>query len=70
MKKLLAVFCLFTLTSYVSPATYVYLCDSTGGKKYHFTESCRGLNACTHRIIKVTLEEAKSKGKSICGWED
>jgi hypothetical protein len=70
MKKLLALACLVTLTSFHLPTTYVYLCDSEGGKKYHFTESCRGLSNCKHRIVKVTLEEAKGLGKGLCGWED
>jgi hypothetical protein len=70
MNKFLAIACLFFLTSFVSPTTYVYLCDSAGGKKYHFTESCRGLGNCKHRIVKVTLSEAKELGKSLCGWEE
>ncbi len=44
-------------------------CDSSGGKKYHYSKSCRGLSNCQHEIIKVTLEEAKKRGKTLCGWE-
>jgi len=65
MRKLIAIAGLFILTSFDSSTTYVYLCDSQVGKKYHYAESCRGLNACTHKIIKVTLEEAKEKEHSI-----
>jgi len=51
--------------------TKVYICDSSGGKKCHYTKDCRGLNACKHEIKKVTLEEAMKKGKKeLCGWED
>lgn len=64
----------FTLTSFstqteYAPETSVYLCDSSGGKKYHHNKSCRGLSNCQHEIIKVTLEEAKKRGKTLCGWE-
>ncbi len=54
----------------IAPQTSVYLCDSTGGKKYHYSKTCRGLSNCQHEIIKVTLEEAKKRGKTLCGWED
>lgn len=64
----------FTLTSFSTPTenapeTSVYLCNSSGGKKYHYSKSCRGLSNCQHEIIKVTLEEAKKRGKTLCGWE-
>ncbi|RYD69493.1 MAG: hypothetical protein EOP55_23870 [Sphingobacteriales bacterium] len=47
----------------------VYLCDSEGGKKYHFEKTCRGLSNCQHKIIETTLDKAKSQGKTRCGWE-
>lgn len=64
-----------TLTSFsnqtkISPQTSVYICDSSGGKKYHYEKGCRGLSNCQHEIIKVSLEDAKKRGKSLCGWED
>lgn len=62
---------LFTLLGPVklTDTTMVYLCNSSTGKKYHLKENCRGLSNCQHRIIKVTLEEAKKRGKTLCGWE-
>ena len=48
----------------------VYICNSKSSKKYHFKETCRGLNACKHEIIKISLKEAQEKGLEICGWED
>lgn len=48
----------------------VYLCDSPGGKKYHYNKSCRGLSNCKHEIIKVTLKKAQTLGKTLCGYED
>ncbi|SMC42449.1 hypothetical protein SAMN06296427_102123 [Moheibacter sediminis] len=52
-----------------APQTSVYLCDSSGGKKYHYSKGCRGLSNCQHEIIKVSLEDAKKRGKTLCGWE-
>ncbi len=48
----------------------VYLCDSNGGKKYHYTKNCRGLSNCDHEIIKVNLKKAQDLGKELCGWEN
>ncbi|HLV24212.1 MAG TPA: hypothetical protein VKY36_05490 [Moheibacter sp.] len=64
------IFSSFTEEKTFSPQTSVYLCDSSGGKKYHFRENCRGLSNCQHKIIKVSLEEARKRGKTLCGWED
>ena len=51
--------------------TFVYICDSSSAKKYHYTKTCRGLNACKHDIEKVTLTDAKQKyNRTLCGWED
>lgn len=65
---------LLLLSNVVSPFVVlvddVYVCDSEGGKKYHYTKNCRGLSNCEHTIIKVTLSEAKERGKTLCGWED
>ncbi|MGV4413826.1 DUF6804 family protein [Chryseobacterium sp. T1] len=47
----------------------VYLCDSSGGKKYHYTSRCRGLSNCQHKIVKVAIKKAKGMGKTLCGWE-
>jgi hypothetical protein len=70
MKKLLLLFLLITLTSFNKVDDKVFICGSTGASKYHYSESCRGLNACKHQIVKVTLNEAKNLGLTLCGWED
>lgn len=77
MKYLLGLFLAYSLSftsapkRVESPNTQVYICDSSGATKYHYTKSCRGLNACKHQIIKVSLTEAIKKGKkTLCGWED
>lgn len=77
MKQLIVLICLsFALSTYSSSLisdisyTNVYICNSQNGKKYHFTKSCRGLNACKSAIKKMTITEAKEIGKTLCGWED
>lgn len=47
----------------------VYICDSSNAYRYHLTRNCRGLNNCSHRIISITLEEAKKENKTLCKWE-
>jgi len=69
MKKLFLLSTLVLLTSF-SADPDVYLCNTKGGKKYHFDKDCQGLSNCKGEIIKVTLKEAKEKGKTICGYED
>jgi hypothetical protein len=50
--------------------TYVYICNSNGAYAYHSSKTCRGLNRCTHEILKVTLADAvkvyKRKPCKIC----
>ncbi|MBF6642144.1 hypothetical protein IVB69_11685 [Flavobacterium sp. J49] len=70
MKKAVLLLVFITLTSFVDTADNVYICNSKGAKKYHLKEFCRGLSACKHEVIKVTLKEAKEKGLDLCGWED
>ena len=55
----------------VETETYVYICNSNSAKKYHYSKTCRGLNACKHEIKKVTIGDAKGTYKrTLCGWED
>jgi len=59
----------FALTSY--SATYeVYICYSKGAKRYHLDKACTGLSNCKAEIKKVALEDAKSSGRTLCGYED
>ncbi|ATL46737.1 hypothetical protein COR50_05870 [Chitinophaga caeni] len=48
----------------------VYICNGKYSKKYHLVEKCRGLRNCSTKIEKVSLGEAKDKGRTLCGWED
>lgn len=58
------------LTSFKPPETSVYICGSTGAKKYHFKETCRGLSSCNHGTVKTSIKQAKGLGLTLCGWED
>lgn len=44
----------------------VFYCDSPTGKKYHFSEKCRGLQKCTHTIRETTVLVAKKKNLTVC----
>ncbi len=68
--KLIVFELFFILTSFHNIETNVYICGTKGAKKYHLKESCRGLSACKHEVVKTTVKEAKSYGLTICGWED
>lgn len=57
-------------TSFRAPETNVYICGPTGAKKYHFTQSCRGLGSCSHGTVKTSLKKAQGLGLTLCGWED
>jgi 5-bromo-4-chloroindolyl phosphate hydrolysis protein len=60
---------LFTISIVFTGDTYVYICNSKGAKKYHLTSSCRGLSNCQSKVIKTTLQVAKNKKRTLCGWE-
>jgi predicted lipoprotein with Yx(FWY)xxD motif len=48
----------------------VYVCKSTGAKKYHYSPDCRGLSNCKHEIVKMDRDDAEARGLGLCGWED
>ena len=48
----------------------VYICKSKGAKKYHYKETCRGLNNCKHEVVKIEKKDAENRGLGLCGWED
>lgn len=70
MKKLFLLLLVLSLTSFNEVQDKVYICGSKGATKYHYTETCRGLNACKHEVVSKTVKEAKELGLTLCGWED
>jgi hypothetical protein len=67
MKSLLLVL-LFFGSVRCAPNT-VYICDSPNSIRYHLAQNCRGLSNCSHRIVKVSLEDAKKRNLTLCHWE-
>lgn len=61
---------LLILLSFQPVENNVFICGSTGAKKYHYKENCRGLTACRHQLTKVSLSQAQGYGLTLCGWED
>ena len=55
----------FTHNACVNPSASikdsVYICVSNTAYAYHSTLACRGLNRCTHQIVKVSLYDAVNK---------
>lgn len=48
----------------------VFICGPKGAKKYHYSQNCRGLSQCDHKIFKVAVSEAQNYNLTLCGWED
>lgn len=68
--KYALLFLLVFSTSFRPVESNVFICGSTGAKKYHYKETCRGLSACRHEVTKTTLKQAQGYGLTLCGWED
>jgi len=47
-------------------ASKVWICKSSGAKKYHFSRDCGGLNRCTHTIVETTVRDAEAVGLTPC----
>ncbi|NVM66604.1 hypothetical protein FHW88_004922 [Mucilaginibacter sp. SG538B] len=48
---------------------FVYVCESSTAIRYHLRNNCIGLRNCQHRIIKISLNEAKKTGRTLCHLE-
>lgn len=53
-----------------APQGNVYICTGPNAEVYHYTRTCRGLNACKHDVVGVPKERAVELGRRLCGWED
>lgn len=69
MKRVIFLFLVCSVIACNTASTVVYLCDSTGARRYHYRQDCRGLKNCNYQIRQTTIEEAREKGKTLCGWE-
>ena len=59
-----------TVTSARKPARKgsqtVYICTGPNAKTYHSSKNCSGLNRCSHEIVSIDLNKAKSMGRRAC----
>jgi len=46
-----------------------YICKSPIAKKYHYSETCDGLNNCRHEMERVSVDEAQKLGYVLCDFE-
>lgn len=44
----------------------VYICTGPKAKKYHATQTCRGLNRCSGSIRQLSVSSARAKGFTPC----
>jgi hypothetical protein len=44
----------------------VYVCGGGSAYAYHRSESCSGLNRCSHGVSPVTVAEAENMGRRPC----
>ena len=68
MKVLLLLFVLWG-TAGIPDKTKVFICESPSGKKYHLKNDCHGLRNCTHRIVALTIDDAKKRKFELCKLE-
>lgn len=45
---------------------YVYICTGKYSECYHATDTCKGLDPCTHTVQKITESKAIEKGRRKC----
>lgn len=43
-----------------------YICTGPQSRRYHKTATCKGLSRCSGEIKKITVEQAKSMGRTPC----
>lgn len=70
MKKVILIIVVLIFSSFKGTEKNVYICNSENATKYHLSETCRGLNACKHKIIAITESKAKADGLTLCKWEN
>lgn len=50
----------------VAMSDTVYICDSEGAKRFHASDTCKGLSNCGSDIITLTREDAEYTGRTYC----
>lgn len=77
MKRLILIIALFVSvrSSYALPTHFssrtkrdsVLICQSKSAYAYH-SHVCRGLGRCTHKVVKMSKEDAIKAGYKPCGF--
>lgn len=44
----------------------VYICTGPSAKRYHAKKSCTGLKNCSGAVQQISLQKAKSMGRTPC----
>lgn len=52
--------------STVSPDDSVWICTSSGAKRFHASDTCKGLSNCGEDIIRITRDEAEFENRTFC----
>ena len=50
----------------VAMSDTVYVCTSEGAKRFHASDTCKGLSNCGSDIITLTREDAEYTGRTYC----
>lgn len=48
----------------------VYICNGRYAKRYHLSPYCRGLSNCKASVSSISRANARSMGRTLCGYED
>ena len=48
----------------------VYICNGRYAKRYHLSPYCRGLSNCKASVSSISRANARSIGRTLCGYED
>lgn len=50
----------------VAMSDTVYICDSEGAKRFHASDTCKGLSNCGEEIVPTTREIAENNNRTFC----
>lgn len=52
--------------SAIEPGDTVWVCSGRSSKRYHATDTCRGLSGCKGDILWETRDDAEEEGRTHC----
>lgn len=47
----------------------IWICKSSGAKRYHYNQDCGGLGKCKHEVVRQTVAEAEAVGLTACSYK-